>query len=273
MPVYYGSGTPIEPGAFPAILAIGDSWFWYPLPTGYNLLQQLSDRVLKPDYANILSLGYVGARLEDFVEGKFADEFQEQLRPVNAQYYSAILISGAGNDAVDYALALKNRCSGIGSPGKCFDEARFDALMRSLSGWLGRMIHDIRWAWRDGPVERQPHIFVHCYDYAPPDGKAAQIAGIPLPFGPWLKPAMDEAQVRDDVAFRQDLVKLLIDRIHDTFSAYDDVARRVHLVDSRGCLDLTRDWDNELHPNSKGYRKLADGPWRKVLGQYGFART
>ena len=64
MPVYYGRGTPIEPGAFPAILAIGDSWFWYPLPTGYNLLQQLSERVLKPDYANILSLGYVGAKLD-----------------------------------------------------------------------------------------------------------------------------------------------------------------------------------------------------------------
>lgn len=32
MPVYYGAGTPIEPGAFPSMLAIGDSWFCYPLP-------------------------------------------------------------------------------------------------------------------------------------------------------------------------------------------------------------------------------------------------
>jgi hypothetical protein len=72
MPVYYGSGTPVEPGAFPSILAVGDSWFWYPLPTGYNLLQQLADRVLKPDYANILSLGYVGARLVDYVEVRYA---------------------------------------------------------------------------------------------------------------------------------------------------------------------------------------------------------
>jgi len=271
MPVYYGSGTPVEPGAFPSILAVGDSWFWYPLPTGYNLLQQLSDRVLKPDYANILSLGYVGARLEDYVEGRYAGEFQNELRPPNAQYYSAVFISGAGNDAVDYSLALKSRCAGIASPGRCFDEASFDALMRNLSGWMGRMIHDIRWAWRGQSAERHPHVFMHGYDYAPPNGKAAQIAGIALPFGPWLKPAMDQAGVRDDPEFRRDLVRLLIDRIHDTFAPYDDDTRLVHLVDSRGCLDIDRDWDNELHPNSKGFEKLATGPWRAALAKYGFA--
>lgn len=271
MPVYYGSGTPIAPGAFPALLAVGDSWFWYPLPTGFNLLQQLSERVLRPDYANILSLGYVGATLQDFVEGRFAGEFQEELKALNAQYYSAVLISGAGNDAVDYSLALKNRCAGIGSPGKCFDEASFDGLMRKLSGWMGRMIHDIRWAWRAAPALRQPHVFLHCYDYPPPDGRAAQFAGIPLPFGPWLKPAMDRAQVRDEPEFRRDLVKLLIDRIHATFAPYDEDARLVHLVDSRGCLDIDNDWDNELHPNSKGFEKLAAGPWRTALAKYGFA--
>ena len=71
--------------------------------------------------------------------------------------------------------------------------------------------------------------------------------------------------------FRQDLVKLLIDRIHDTFAPYNDDARRVHLVDSRGCLNIDSDWDNELHPNSKGFEKLATGPWRAALEKYGFA--
>jgi hypothetical protein len=271
MPVYYGRNSPILSGAFPAILAIGDSWFWYPLPTGYNLLQQLSERVLRPDYANILSLGYVGAKLEDYVDGKFAADFQSELQPINAQYYSAMFISGAGNDAVDYSLALQDRCAGIASPERCFDEASFDGLMRKLSGWIGRMIHDVRWAYRGQPEERHPHIFIHCYDYPPPNGEGARFAGIPLPFGPWLKPAMDRAQVNADPAFRRAVAKLLIDRIHDTFSLYDDDARRVHLIDSRACLDVEADWDNELHPNTEGFRKLATGPWRAVLARYGFA--
>jgi hypothetical protein len=54
-------------GAYPAILALGNSRFWYPLPTGYKLLQQLSQRLLKPDYADMLSLGHVDARIEDTV--------------------------------------------------------------------------------------------------------------------------------------------------------------------------------------------------------------
>jgi hypothetical protein len=45
----------------------------------------------------------------------------------------------------------------------------------------------------------------------------------------------------------------------------------VHVVDSRGCLDIAADWDNELHPNSKRFGKLATGPGRAALADYGFA--
>src|SRR5438045_3657014 len=146
MPVYYGRNATLEAGQFPSILAIGDSWFWYPLPSGYNLLQQLADRVLRPDYARILSLGQVGAKLEEYVEGRYAAEFRDELAPGNAQYYSAIFISGAGNDAVDWSLGLAADCRAADTPDDCFDATKFDDLMRRLSGWLGRMIHDIRWA-------------------------------------------------------------------------------------------------------------------------------
>lgn len=270
MAVYYGRLQEIPAGAFPTVLAIGDSWFWYPLPTGYNLLQTLSDRVLKPDYANIMSLGYVGARLEEYVHGRYAPDFRSELEPINAQYYSAVFISGAGNDVVDYSLALQEDCAGIGDPEKCFDDGKLDALLKNLSRSLAALTHEIQWAYRDRPRERQPHIFVHCYDYAPPDGRGAGFAGIPLPFGPWLKPALDKARVQDDWSLRQAIVKRLIDRVHDTFALHDD-GLTVHLVDSRACLNPAEDWDNELHPNTRGFRKLAEGPWRKALREHGFA--
>jgi hypothetical protein len=271
MPVYYGRSAAIEPGAFPSILAIGDSWFWYPLPSGYNLLQQLAARVLRHDYANVLSLGQVGAKLEEYVDGRYAADLRRELEPQNAQYYSAVFVSGAGNDAVDWSLALAADCRAADTPEDCFDDARFDALMRNLSGWLGRLIHDIRWAWRGEPPERHPRIFMHCYDYAPPDGRGATLAGFALPFGPWLKPALDRARVAPDAELRRAVVKRLIDRVHDTFAPYDDDARRVHLIDSRGCLDPATDWDNELHPDTRGFRKLAEGPWRAELARWGYA--
>jgi hypothetical protein len=42
MTVYYDANQ-IEPGHFPAMLAIGDSWFWYPFAS--NLLAELSAAV------------------------------------------------------------------------------------------------------------------------------------------------------------------------------------------------------------------------------------
>jgi hypothetical protein len=67
------------------------------------------------------------------------------------------------------------------------------------------------------------------------------------------------------------VLKLLIDWIYDTFTLYDDDERRVHLVGGRGCLKGASDWDNELHPDSKGFEQLAMWPWRAALAKFGFA--
>jgi hypothetical protein len=107
MTVYYDPNQ-VPTGAFPAILAIGDSWFWYPKIS--NLLAEVSAAV-KPDYSNIMALGFLGAKLEEYVNGKYAQAFARELRPGFLQYYSAVLISGGGNDAVDWGLCLKDDCS------------------------------------------------------------------------------------------------------------------------------------------------------------------
>jgi len=60
MTVYYDPRQ-VHDGAFPSILAIGDSWFWYPKVS--NLLAEVSAAV-KPAYSNIMALGYVGAKLK-----------------------------------------------------------------------------------------------------------------------------------------------------------------------------------------------------------------
>jgi hypothetical protein len=263
MTVYYDTGS-IPAGQFPSILAIGDSWFWYPLPTGQNLLEQLSNLVLKDAYKNIFSLGQVGATLKSYVDGKYAKRFNNELKPGNAIYYSAVFISGAGNDAVDYGLCLRNDCRGL-SADDCIDPDKLDLLLRRLSGYLGQMIHDIRWAYQGLSVP-QPYIYMHCYDYAPPNGK-----GVGLGIGPWLAPAMNACQVDDSMEVRQQIIVLMMQRLRDTFARFDSDQNRVHLVDSLGTLDPAKDWDNELHPKTAGFRKLAEGPWARTLKKDGFA--
>ncbi|MET3119588.1 hypothetical protein AAKU64_003829 [Undibacterium sp. GrIS 1.8] len=46
-------------GNYPSILAIGDSWFWYP---NNNILESISNHPLMlPAYKNIQAVGYNGA--------------------------------------------------------------------------------------------------------------------------------------------------------------------------------------------------------------------
>ncbi|MBI2508692.1 MAG: SGNH/GDSL hydrolase family protein, partial [Betaproteobacteria bacterium] len=52
----------------PAVLAIGDSWFWYPI--GQSLLDPINTKVWNKQYC-IYAIGANGAEARDYVEGKF----------------------------------------------------------------------------------------------------------------------------------------------------------------------------------------------------------
>jgi len=258
-----------QPGEFAAFLAIGDSWFWYPKN---NVLQALIENPqLKPDYANIQMLGYNGAKLEEFVFGKYADDLAHELQPRNRHYYSAILISGAGNDAVDYRLGLFKNCSGANSSDQCINNEAMAALLGKLATALGALIDQVRRAYAaDGS---QPPIFLHSYDYPIPDGRGFNLAALKIT-GPWLASAMDDCFVPPDPELRKDICRHLIDSLHDEFAQIAASADGIYLIDSRGCLqapDYRDDWDNELHPSPRGFRRIIAERWIPVLKDRGFA--
>lgn len=268
MTVYYDPDR-IESGAFPAMLAIGDSWFWYPFVS--NLLAEIS-AVVRPAYSNILTLGKVGATLKSYAVGVHAPALARQFSPNFVRYYSAFLISGGGNDAVDWGLCLESDCTGKDTAAECVDAQKLDDRMTELSGWLLALINEAHAA-RDAVDMPHLDVFVHCYDYAPPNGEPARVPllGVKL-LGPWLKPALDKAKVDpNDFALRQDIVKLLINRLRDTMLQFDSPQNNVHVINSPGTLDPDTDWANELHPNGHGFQKLVHGPWTSVFRQFGYA--
>ena len=228
MTVYYDPRQ-VHDGAFPAILAIGDSWFWYPKVS--NLLGEVSAAV-KPAYSNNMALGYLGAKLEEYVHGKYAKDFARELSPGFLQYYSAVMISGGGNDAVDGGLCLKDDCSTQSTAARCLDPNRLAASMDDLGRWLLAMITEVYSAY-DNARLRRPDVFIYCYDYAPPNGKAFEVPlfGIPLA-GPWLKPAMDTRHVPDDYPVRKEIVKLLINALAAAFGEFESPRDRVHVIQS-----------------------------------------
>lgn len=271
----YAPGEPWKEGEYPAILAIGDSWFWYPRS---NLLQALVEhRRLKDVYRNIQALGFNGAKLAEYVDrnnvrGKYARALRRELDPKNSQYYVAVLVSGGGNDAVDYALALRRDCGGLERAEDCIDADGMDDLMRDISGALGLLVHDVLWAF--DRQQRAVSVFVHGYDYPVPDGRGFDALMLRLA-GPWLAPAMDAAGVAQDAALRQGICRILIDALNDTLCRFARPGDGVHFVDCRNVLrsdmQYRDDWDNEMHPSFGGFCRIVAARWIPLLAQLGYA--
>lgn len=262
-------------GLIPTILAIGDSWFWYPKQN--NLLTAWDrNSSVKNDCKSIYLLGYNGADVADYAPGgKYSDDLQHELTQVQFQYYSAFVLSGGGNDAVDgrtdhaadpafgygqpsnqakmdaarMVLGLKDDCTGITNPDECIDEVKVDALLRSISNAVGSVLHDVLWA-SDRDIQsgsrRYPiQIFLHAYDYPVPDGRGFAVGPLTL-IGPWLAPAMQARNVGkglppggDVLGFGCAVARALMTRMRTTIKAYENPARNIFFVDSPGALNCT----------------------------------
>jgi hypothetical protein len=259
--------------AYPSALAIGDSWFWYPKR---NIIEVLTDHPrVSADHANVRILGFNGAELSQYVgTGKYAKEVQRWLSPVWGSGFSEFYISGAGNDAVDYHLAIRKQKVASTDPVDYIDPQGMDSLLRMVSESMGALIHNIRWAYKDDQKTRP--IFIHGYDHPIPDGRAFTLAGLDVT-GPWLANTMNDYGVPPNLALRYGITKILIDRLNDQvlkpFSTDDN---EVYYIDSRGTLtdftgDYKADWDNELHPTPDGFLKIFEKCWLPVLIDQGIA--
>ena len=260
MPVYYGRNATLEPGAFPSILAIGDSWFWYPLPGG-SLATSLS-RIVGPHQHTMLAFGNNGAEAFDYVEGVYADVIERALARYGTSL-SAVFVSGGGNDFAgfnDLRPLLGVNCSNCADAAACFNHGTGPGTIEDLFARVRRYYIELidRIA---ANVPAAARVFVHSYDYALPSGQAV------IGDKAWLKPALAAAKVPNGL--RAPCVRYLIDEFSQQLTDLETLyAGRVVFVDSRNTL-AAGDWANELHPKAAGFNKIARERWRPALENAG----
>ena len=232
----------------PDILALGDSWFWYPFN---NLLIPIWD--LWAGAKTILAQGMVGAEATELAAGKWLAGFRAALRGYDT--VRAVLISAGGNDFAgmdDMTRILKPDCSAAATGEDCFNAAATEQLMfHDVVDAYGTLLEEVK--------KHRPEalVFLHNYDYAVPTG-----IGI-LGFGHWLKDPMDA--VRVPIPVQPLAVDYLINTFNDALAQVQkDYPDHVLIVDSRGTL-AQADWANELHPTPAGFNKIVDRAWRPVL--------
>ena len=245
----------------PSILAIGDSWFWYPFPGG-SLLNQLGPLVA-PKGHSILALGNNGAKAWDYAFGRFRPAVLNALR-LHGSSLSAVFISGGGNDFAgfnDLRPMLNLDCTQAPDVAACFvsgpQPGSLDDLMDEMAECYQQLVNEI-----SAVTPAGCHIVVHNYDQAIPTGRGV--------FGhqhSWLKPALDAARV--PLALQAACVRQVLARFTAVLSSL--VAQnpdRVVFVDSAGTLRAD-EWANELHPTPEGFDRISVERWAPVLRQSG----
>ncbi|RYG06636.1 MAG: SGNH/GDSL hydrolase family protein [Burkholderiales bacterium] len=252
MPNFYWDEHAMQrDGESPTILAIGDSWFWYPL-LGGSLVNTLG-RVVQSVPHTIFAKGMNGAEAFDYVDGKYAESVEVALHRYGAKL-EAVFISGGGNDFAgfnDLRPLLGDNCSAQVKAEGCFG-AGLDRFLKNMDKYYRKLIGVI-YTHTKLPCK----IVMHTYAYAIPDGRGL------LGSSKWLKPALEDAQV--PAHLHQACVKYLLDRFHEMLTAIcANDPEHLLLVDSRNAL-APEDWANELHPTGQGFEKLAELYWRPVL--------
>jgi len=261
---YWDERLMLDDHEVPHVLAIGDSWFWYPKN---NLLNPIFN-VLRGSKC-ILAIGNNGAEAVEYV-GKYRQKIQSSLIAWQGSI-EAVLISGGGNDFAgldDMFRIIRTQCTGFttveqcfnaGEPGKLFDEVG-DAYLK-LIGMIFAAI---------------PHakIFIHNYDRAIPTGKGF------VGNGNWLKEPMTRAHVAQPL--QQGIVNRLLYEFTQRLKARAVGSNQIYFVDSarlrsvrktenikgRGTLTRT-EWGDELHPKPSGFNKIARLCWGPAFAAAG----
>jgi len=226
------------------IFADGDSWFDYPLPPfGPNdVIVSLTNQG-RPQPL-ILNLAHHGDEARDDLGVAQRLRIIQNLTDPENGTFDAILFSGGGNDTVgnQFCLWLHDYVYGM-TPSQGINVPR-----------LGSVLGVVRSAYEDliavrDKFARQCPVFFHGYDFAIPTGKGV------CSFGPWLKPSLDfRGWNVPDTATQ--VVKEFLLQFHNMLTQVAADNDNVIYVQTQGTL-ISSDWDNELHPTSGGFDKVA----------------
>ncbi|HTO70073.1 MAG TPA: SGNH/GDSL hydrolase family protein [Myxococcota bacterium] len=239
------------------LVAIGDSWFDYPL---WDVLKRLDD-----DHGyTVQSTAHYGDPVEAMAyHGGQIDGFARCVEKVLAHGIApkAVLVSGGGNDIAgqEFGMLLNSSLSPIAGWNDDVVAGALERIRiayRALLGGINRICQSLL----NG---KQLPILVHGYDYPVPDGRGFLGGGWILP-GPWLQPGFRE-KAFDDLQANTALMRRLIDNLNvmlATLAQDKQTFPTLQYVDVRNTLSTGATykdwWANELHPTEKGFEAVAN---------------
>lgn len=227
------------------VLVEGDSWFAFPGIAGRrNVISHLA--VSFDARFALYRIDAPGDTLDGILGGASRDRLRRLL--ANDRYdFELLLFSGGGNDIIDDIGAIVRSNPSGWLPVHFVDADALETRMEIL--------HEL---WEELIGLRDRHrpdcvIVTHTYDYAQPNGQAVHAAGKAVA-GPWLKGPMDDDGVPR--LYRGSVIRRVMRRYRRLLQAIARETQKFVVVDTQGTLSQ-RDWEDEIHPSSEGFRHIA----------------
>jgi len=223
------------------LLAEGDSWFDYPLSPAVieGIKAGGNPRPL------ILKLAHYGDAASEMLGISKRRRLIDNLRNPANGVFDALLFSGGGNDiAGDQFCLWLTQNAGSGDPAYGFDRQRLADILGVVEAAYTDLL-EIRDRYAANCT-----VFLHAYDFAQPNGKGV------CRIGPWLKPSLD---FRGWTKFPEAalIVKEVLLEFDKLLTRFEQQHAGVVYVRTQGTLSPNTDWTNELHPNPRGFQKIA----------------
>jgi hypothetical protein len=261
-----------EAGGFPMdefplqFLAQGDSWFSVGSIPPF-LTSNLFDKMSLSKRAVAVNCARPGAELQHMTSTTSNRTFLQLLNGKAARRWTALLLSGLGNDVISAAQSPPSSAAAMRLLAKKTEWAAAVAASRYISeaGWQTFEQHatdvfQVLLQNRDkAAVNRGIPIVLHTYDFA-----TARNAGAGVGFGPWLFKAFTAFEI--PTADWDALSTELLGRVRKLILQIAASDPSIHVVDTQGTLQPARitdvgptvHWQNEIHPTRTGYRLLGD---------------
>lgn len=250
-------------------LAEGDSWFSYGSLKFRNLLLDMQ----LPYRALILNIAWPGDTLRRMHDTCKNPELYWFLRNQSGRRWNGIFLSGGGNDLIDAAWDDGKQTSWIfrqpADPRQITKDNIGEVLNRdacaSLMDYVKQNIRRIVEEGRDQPGGNSVDVplFMHTYALAQPRDAPASLTKR-VKKGPWLYPACQWTGI--DESLWIEVARLILGELAaalkslalPNFHIIDTLSETTDIIAAEpGSTRNSNDWENEIHPNRGGYRKLA----------------
>jgi hypothetical protein len=236
------------------ILAVGDSWFDYPL------VSDIVDHLREMKYA-VYKKSKIGNTLEDIVFGtkysfsyknKGQTQLKETIKAIEENNPRFIIFSAGGNDIVgeQMQLFLNHKKSGL-------PLVRHDVLDYLANTTIKNAIEYFYLEL----IKIKPDIefITHGYDYGFPSGKSFH--GI---VGPWILPTMAMKGITDFETQRE-IIVIIVDKFNTLLAELENKYENFHHIDIRNMFTDEILWHNEIHLKTEGYLKVARKFHEKII--------